>query len=97
MTDGKLDLATNDPNVELGGNVSIASGAIWAKQDDGAATVTFNGTAAKTYEDLNATKQNLGLVSITKTNGTPANNKLTLNTAGGNGSRFSKLHRTAEQ
>src|SRR3989338_6496881 len=85
MTDGKLDLATNDPNVELGGNVSIASGAIWAKQDDGAATVTFNGTAAKTYEDLNATKQNLGLVSITKTNGTPANNKLTLNTAGGNG------------
>jgi hypothetical protein len=71
----------------ISGDMSIASGGTYTKNG----TFTFNGTVATTYEDLNASKQDLGTISITKTNGTPANNKLTLKTSGGNGMKVSIL------
>ncbi len=78
LTDGKLKLDTYNPNAYLAGSVSIASAATWTK---GTGTVTFNGTTAQTYADATATPQNIGLVDITKTNGTPSNNKITLNSS----------------
>jgi hypothetical protein len=96
ITDGNLKLDTNDPAVTIAGNVSIAALGTWTKQDNGASTTTFDGTTATTYEDLNATKQNLGLVAITKTNGTPANNKLTLKTSTGNGMKVDTLTISAD-
>jgi len=93
ITDGELNLATYDPNVTLAGDVSINSGGAWTKQDNGTSTVVFDGTNAATFEDLNTTKQNLGLVTINKTDTTnpPANNKLTLKTVSGNGMKVSTL------
>ncbi|MBU4487832.1 MAG: filamentous hemagglutinin N-terminal domain-containing protein, partial [Candidatus Omnitrophica bacterium] len=77
ITDGTLNLLTNNPNVNTAGNVSIASAGAVTK---GTGTWTFDGTTAATYTDSTATPQNIGVVSINKTDTVaPAtNNKLTL-------------------
>lgn len=77
VTQGEFKLSTNNPNVSIAGNVSIASAGIVTK---GTGTWTFNGTTAATYTDLTATPQNLGIVSINKTNSSSpsTNDKLTL-------------------
>ena len=79
ITDGDLDIGTNDVAVSTAGNVSIgANGSV----DVTARTAnwTFDGTTATTYTDATATPQNIGAVVINKTDTVaPAtNNKLTL-------------------
>ncbi len=76
-TDGELVLNSGNPNVNTSGNVSIASGATVTK---GTGTWTFDGTTATTYTDSNGTPQNIGVVSINKTDtvAPSTNNKVTL-------------------
>lgn len=69
---------TNDPTINIAGDFSLADDTTYQK---GTGTTTFNGTIAKTYTDSNAVTQNIGVTALTKTNGTPANNKITLATS----------------
>ena len=87
ISSGGTLVASTSTNARVSGNMSIASGGTYTKNG----TFTFIGTTATTYEDLNASKQDLGTISITKTNATPANNALTLKTSGGNGMKVSIL------
>jgi hypothetical protein len=75
ITDGQLRLDTNNPAVNTAGAVSIGASGTVTK---GTGTWTFDGTTATTYTDSTATPQNIGVVAITKTSGTPSNNKVTL-------------------
>lgn len=70
---------TQGANVALtvSGGWSMSSGTTFTKAS-GTGTIVFDGTSAQTFTDNTASKQNLGDVTITKTNGTPANNKITL-------------------
>ncbi|MBI4357799.1 MAG: hypothetical protein HY584_00745 [Candidatus Omnitrophica bacterium] len=68
-------LTTTSANLNTAGAVSLASGGSFTK---GSGTWTFDGTAAKTYTDSNATPVNIGAITINKTSATEANNKLTL-------------------
>lgn len=72
-----LQLATNNPQVNIAGNLTLDDYTSVTPSTSGG-QIIFNGTAAKTISDANATKQSLGQVQITKTSGTPANNKITL-------------------
>lgn len=81
LTDGNLELSTNNPNVNVAGNVSISASGYVTK---GTGTWTFDGTTATTYNDVNAVGQNIGDVVIAKTDGDPLNNKVTLAVASGN-------------
>jgi len=60
LTDGTLDLDTNDPNVFIGNALSIADGAVWTKGDG---TTTFDGDAC-TLTDNNGTPNNLGIIKV---------------------------------
>ncbi|MBI5405298.1 MAG: hypothetical protein HY976_03675, partial [Candidatus Kerfeldbacteria bacterium] len=65
ITDGDLQLATNDPNVTTAGDVNLnASTALVTKADNGTATWTFDGTGTSTWTDSATTTQDLGLVII---------------------------------
>ncbi len=77
VTSGELKLSTNNPNVSVAGSMTIGASGIITK---GTGTFTFNGTTAATYTDSTTTKQNLGVVSINKTDTTApsTNNKVTL-------------------
>lgn len=77
LTDGTLKLDTNNPNVTLAGDLTIASGGTWTK---GSGTLTFDGTTAATLTDSNSTLQNLGTVVINKTDTSApsTNNKVSL-------------------
>ena len=59
---GTLDLtnAINDPTVDIGGSVTISSGAVWTK---GSGTVTFDGSA-QSYDDKNGSPNNIGNVVV---------------------------------
>ncbi len=74
---GTITAATNNPTINIGGNMTIAVNTTYTK---GTGTTTFNGTTAATYTDNTSTKQNIGIVTLNKTDtGAPAtNNKLTL-------------------
>lgn len=75
LTDGTIKADTSNPTTNTAGDVTIASAATYTK---GTSTWTFDGIAPKIYTDSTATPQNIGVVAITKTDGTPANNKITL-------------------
>ena len=75
-SNGTFDL--NTKNMTVAGNFSLSNGTTFSK----GGTLTFDGSTAATFEDLNATKQNLGAVSVTKTG---ASASLTLKTSTGNG------------
>ena len=60
LTDGTLDLNTNNPNISLSGDLSIANGATWTK---GSGLITFDGSS-QTYSDNNTTKQNIGNIEL---------------------------------
>ena len=75
VDDGELEMVTNDPAVNTAGSVTFASGVDVTK---GTGTWTFDGTTAEIYTDSTATPQNIGVVVFNKTNGTPANDKITL-------------------
>lgn len=77
VTSGQFKLSTNDPDVSVAGNISIGSSGIITK---GSGTWTFNGTTATTFTDSTTMPQNLGAVSINKTDTVAAstNNKVTL-------------------
>ena len=60
LTNGTLDLDTRDQNVNIEGNVVIASGATWAKGDG---TVTFDG-GTQTYTDNNGSTTNIGDIVV---------------------------------
>ncbi len=64
-------------NITVDGAWAMASGTTFTKAS-GSGTVTFIGTSATTFTDSTASKQNIGDVFITKTHGTPSNNKVTL-------------------
>ena len=77
VDDGELEMTTNNPTVTVAGNVTFLSGVTVTK---GTGTWTFDGTTADTYTDSTATPQNIGAVTINKTDTVaPAtNNKVTL-------------------
>ena len=75
ITDGDIRLNTNNPNINIAGNFSIASIATFTK---GTGTLTFDGTSAATFTDSSVTPQDIGNVVINKTNAIEANNKFTL-------------------
>ena len=60
LTAGTLDLSTSNPTISIGGNLTIANGAVWTK---GSGIVTFDGSS-QTYSDNNTTKQNIGNIQI---------------------------------
>ena len=60
LTDGTLDLLTNNVDVNIGYDLLIQSGAVWTK---GSGTTTFDGTS-QTLTDNNATPNNLGIVVV---------------------------------
>ena len=77
LTKGILQLATNDPQLNLAGAVSIAAtGTTWTKQDNGSAKTVFDGTS--TFTDSTGT-QDIGLVEVNGTSLTLATN-MTVNT-----------------
>ena len=61
ITDGNLDIDTNDPNVTLAGNLSIASAGSVTK---GSGTWTFDGSGTSTWSDSSSAIQDLGAVTI---------------------------------
>lgn len=73
QTAGTLDLTNT--GLTVAGNFSLSSGTTVTKGVNG---ITFDGTSVATYTDSTATPQNIGAVTINKTNGTASNNKLTL-------------------
>ncbi len=60
LTDGTLAL-TGNYNVNIGGNLTIADGAVWSK---GTGTTTFDGSGDQTLTDSNSTPNNLGTVVV---------------------------------
>ena len=60
LTAGTLDLDASDPDISIGGDLTIASGAVWSK---GSGTVTFDG-AAQSLSDLNTTPNNIGIIIV---------------------------------
>ncbi len=62
LTDGTLDLITSDPdpNVNIGNDLTIASGAVWTK---GTGTTTFYG-ADCSLTDNNGSPNNLGKIKV---------------------------------
>ncbi len=68
---------TYNPATNVAGTVTINANATYTK---GSGTFTFNGTSATTYTDSTTTPQNLGVVSINKTDtvAPSTNNKVTL-------------------
>jgi hypothetical protein len=56
LTDGTLDLDTNDPAISIGGDLAISDGAVWTK---GSGIVTFDG-ATQFLSDANTVSNNLG-------------------------------------
>ena len=74
ITDGALYLVTNNPTVNVAGNVSIASVGIVTK---GSGAWTFDGATATTFSDLAGSPSDLGAVTVNKTNSTsPSTNDL---------------------
>ena len=57
LTDGTLDFDTNDPDISIAGDLTIADAAVWTK---GSGTATFNG-ATQSLSDGNTTPNDLGL------------------------------------
>jgi len=70
-----ITAATNNPTINIGGNLTITNNTTYTK---GTGITTFNGTTAATYTDSTSSIQNIGKVTLNKTSGTVANNKLTL-------------------
>ena len=64
LTDGELKLNTNNPDINLAGNLSIASAVTYNK---GTGTLTFDGSTASTFTDSSASPQDIGSVVINKT------------------------------
>jgi hypothetical protein len=56
LTNGALDLDTNDPAISIGGDLAIISGTEWIKGDG---TVTFDGVT-QSLSDANTTPNDLG-------------------------------------
>jgi hypothetical protein len=56
LTDGILDLDTNDPAISVAGDLAISDGAVWTKGDG---TATFDG-ATQSLSDANTTPNDLG-------------------------------------
>ncbi|MCK4520245.1 hypothetical protein KAT95_00015 [Candidatus Parcubacteria bacterium] len=71
-----IDWTTNDPAITLKGNLDLNSPSIWTKSDS--ATLTWSPEGTKTWSDDNATKQDIGIVSITSGSSLP---KIQLSTA----------------
>jgi hypothetical protein len=67
---------SNAATITSYGNFTLESGSGFARTAGN--TITFVGTTSTTFADNNATSQNVGAVTITKTNATPAINKITL-------------------
>ena len=63
LTDGTLDLDTNDPAISIAGDLAIADGAVWTK---GSGTATFDGVT-QSMSDANNTPNNLGGALINST------------------------------
>jgi len=63
LTDGTLDLDTNDPAISIAGDLAIADGAVWTK---GSGTATFDG-ATQSLSDANTTPNDLGGALINST------------------------------
>jgi hypothetical protein len=63
LTTGTLDLDTNDPDISIGGDLTISDGAVWTKSDE---TVTFDG-ATQSLSDANNTPNDLGDALINST------------------------------
>jgi hypothetical protein len=63
LTDGTLDLDTNDPAISIAGDLAIADGAVWTK---GSGTATFDGVT-QFMSDANNTPNNLGNALINST------------------------------
>jgi hypothetical protein len=75
LTEGVFDLNPNSCDLGLDGDLYIALGAGLLKSNT---IMTFGGTTAATVRDLNISDPNdLGTVSIEKTSGVPANDKVT--------------------
>ncbi|MCK4918959.1 MAG: hypothetical protein KAS01_01080, partial [Candidatus Pacebacteria bacterium] len=64
LTDGDIKFNTNNPDINIAGNLSIASAATFTK---GAGTLTFDGSTASTFTDSSASPQDVGSVVINKT------------------------------
>jgi hypothetical protein len=77
ITDGNLQLATNDPAVTIAGNVSIASAGLWTKQDTGSPTVTFDGSSQTFTDSSSGGPQDIGLVVVATSLATNSNAKMT--------------------
>jgi hypothetical protein len=61
LTKGILDLSSGtNPTIEIGGNVTIISGAVWTK---GNGAVTLNGDP-QSYDDQNGSPNNIGNVVV---------------------------------
>ncbi|MFA4996238.1 MAG: fibronectin type III domain-containing protein [Patescibacteria group bacterium] len=72
---GTFDAGTNNLAMTVAGNFSLSNGTTFTK----GAGVTFDGsTTTTTYTDSNATPQNLGSVTISKTNNFPEFNIVAL-------------------
>jgi hypothetical protein len=63
LTDGTLDLDTNDPAISIGGDLEIFDGAVWTK---GGGTATFGG-GTQSLSDANNTPNDLGDAFINST------------------------------
>lgn len=65
ITDGDLDLAVNDPSVNIAGDFSIASAGSVTKQNNSpVSAITFDGSGSPTVTDSTTSKQNLGKVVV---------------------------------
>lgn len=71
-------LSTSSNSIYMTGNLTLGSGGTFTK---GGGTLTFNGTRATTFSDGHSTPHDMGIVVISKNNGTASNNKLTLNSS----------------
>lgn len=58
-----INWTTNDPAINIGGNLTLSNNSTWTKSDS--ATLTFNGvTTPVTLTDSNSSKQDLGKIII---------------------------------
>lgn len=71
LTDGEFKLDTNNPAINIGGNLSIASAVTYTH---GTNLLTFTGTAPSTFTDSSSSPQDIGKVALSKTNPTSSQN-----------------------
>lgn len=64
LTDGNLDVATNDPNVNIAGDMTVSANGTLNANSGYTGTWTFDGTGTDTLTDNTAAGTNLGSITV---------------------------------